>query len=244
MVLVNPYDGFSKVFDQVVSKVKYDQWEEWVRLVWLKHNLNPQSLLDLACGTGNNSIRFAKSGLEVFGVDCSSLMLNEARKKNSERRYNLLFLESSFLNFNLPKKVDTAICLDFSTNYLLCAEDFVLFLSRVYDSLNHGGIFIFDFKPTKMFKKKEKHLLKDDFTYDWACDINNFPFVDIKIKVELKNGEVFEENHRERGYTIEEMNSIVAQSKFKLLEVYDNCKLIEDYSSGEHVLIQFVLKKE
>ena len=139
--IADPYDGFSRVFDKVVSKAKYEKWEAWIRSVWLKHNFSPKSLVDLACGTGINSIRFAKYIPEVFGVDSSKSMLTEARIKKCQ----VHFLHGYFLNFRLPTKVDAAICLDFSTNYILRKEEFVEFLERVHEHLNKGGIFVFDF---------------------------------------------------------------------------------------------------
>lgn len=237
MNIADPYDGFSKVFDRVVSVPKYDKWEQWIKQVWKKHNFAPKSLLDLACGTGINSIRFANQNIEVFGIDSSPSMLNEARKKSDK----VTFLNGHFLNFTIPKKVDAAICLDFSTNYILRQNEFVEFLNRVYQSLNDGGIFIFDCKPTNSFVKKEKHLKEKDFTFDWVCNIENAPFVIIEIKISLNNGSNFDERHIERGYSPEELKQIVQCTKFGLLEAYDNCKLREPNDKSE--LIQFVLKK-
>jgi len=100
MNITDPYDGFSKIFDRVASGSKYDKWENWIKEVWKKHNFYPNSLLDLACGTGTNSTRFAKNGLEVFGVDSCQGMLNEARKKTDK----VTFLYGHFLNFIIPQK--------------------------------------------------------------------------------------------------------------------------------------------
>ena len=237
MNIADPYDGFSKVFDRVVSAPKYDKWEQWIKQVWKKHNFAPKSLLDLACGTGINSIKFAKENIEVFGIDSSPSMLDEARKKSDK----VIFLNGHFLNFTIPKRVDAAICLDFSTNYILRQNEFVEFLNRVYQSLNNGGIFIFDCKPTNSFVKKEKHLKEKDFTFDWVCNIENAPFVIIDIKISLNNGSNFDERHIERGYSLEELKKIVQCTKFDLLEVYDDCQRKESNDKSE--LIQFVLKK-
>ncbi len=240
MTFVDPYEGFSKVFDKVVSKNKYDKWEEWIKEIWSKNNVSPNSLLDIACGTGNNAIRFAGDNIEVWGIDNSTNMLNEARRKTS----NVKFLKGHFLNFYLPKKVDAAVYLDFSTNYILKYEESIEFLKRVYDFLNVNGIFIFDFKPLKSFTKKEKHLCEKDFTYDWECNIENDPFVIIDISVSInENGKVekFKERHIERGYTVDEIKKIIQATHFKLIEIYDNCILKEPNNDSE--LIQIALKK-
>lgn len=237
MNIADPYDGFSKVFDRVVSAPKYDKWQKWINQVWEKHNFSPKSLLDLACGTGINSINFSNQKIEVFGIDSSPSMLIEARKKSDK----VIFLNGHFLNFTIPKRVDAAICLDFSTNYILRQNEFVEFLNRVYEFLNDGGIFILDCKPTNSFVKKEKHLKEKDFTFDWVCNIENAPFVIIDIKITLNDGSNFEERHIERGYSLRELKQIVQSSKFDLLAVYDNCESNEPDDKSE--LIQLVLKK-
>ncbi len=236
MNISEPYEGFSKVFDRVVSPEKYDRWERWIRETWTGNGLSPRSLLDMACGTGINSARFAGE-MEVFGVDSSQSMLAEAVKK----RIPATFIRGNFLNFTLPKKVDAAICLDFSTNYILRQDEFAGFLDKVYESLNDGGMFIFDFKPAKAFPKKEKHVKGSDFSFDWTCSTENAPIVAVDIRIAV-DGKVFNERHVERGYTADEMKRIVRSTKFDVVAICDNCELKEPADESE--MIQFVLKKQ
>lgn len=237
MNISDPYEGFSKIFDKVVSKAKYDKWEAWIQAVWAKNNFSPKTILDIACGTGINAIRLSKLGIDVYGVDSSESMLEQARKKNSE----IKFLKGHFLNFSIPSKVDGAICFDFSTNYILRSNEFIDFLNRVYDVLNENAIFIFDFKPAQAFFKKEKHLQEADFTFDWTCNIRHEPFVIVDMKISLATGEVFNERHIERGYNLDEIMQIIKSTKFKILEIYDNCELKTPDENSE--LIQCVLRK-
>ena len=236
MKLADPYKGFSNVFERIVSVEKYDRWEALIRSVWKKNSFSPRSLVDLACGTGLNGVRFSKE-LEVFGVDSSASMLERAKEKGS----SVEFLKGNFLNFILPKNVDAALCLDFSTNYILRTDEFVEFLNRVESCLNEGGLFILDFKPTQAFKKKERHLEEKEFVFDWKCNVEHAPFVIIDIEVKMKEGETFKERHIERGYSWDEMKKIIEGSNFYLKEVYDNCTLKEPAESSE--LIQVVLQK-
>ena len=238
MDLSDPYDGFSKVFDRIVPEHKYQNWEAFILSIWNKKNIFPTTLLDIACGTGKNAIRFSQRDIEVFGIDSSLSMLSIAKAKKS----SVHFTKGHFLNFNLPKKVDAAICLDFSTNYILRSDEFVDFLNRVYENLNAKGILIFDFKPAKMFLKKEKHLANQDFTFDWVCNLEHAPFVVIDMDTYLKKeNQRFKERHIERGYTLEEIRSIVSQTQFKTAEYYDNCQDKIPADSSE--LIQVVLQK-
>ena len=176
--------------------------------------------------------------MEVFGVDNSPEMLDEAVKK----KIPATFIRGHFLNFAVPKKVDAAICLDFSTNYILRQDEFVEFLNNVYESLNDGGMFIFDFKPIKAFPRKEKHLKAEDFSFDWVCSIENAPFAVIDIRISLYGGNVFNERHIERGYTADEVRNIVRSTKFDVVAVCDNCELKEPNDESE--MIHFILRKK
>lgn len=241
MVRGDRYDFFSMIFDDVVLKEKYLRWEEFILRVWYNHDWSPDSLLDLACGTGNNLEIYAKRGIFVYGVDKSVKMLKKAAEKKISGKYQLL--ESSFSDFRINTLVDAAICLDFSTNYILSASEFVRFLDRVYAYLASGGIFVFDFKPTKAFPAK--NLIKKVGRYEFNCifDISNSPLVNAQITVsDLEAGIVYKELHEERGYDIEEIQTIVERSKFKNCKMYDNCKIRDPSPDCE--LIQVVVRKE
>ncbi len=239
---VKPYDGFSLVFDNVVKKKKYTKWYRFIREIWNMNKLKPKTLVDLACGTGNNSIIYAKKNIKVQGIDQSKKMLKIARSKKGNR--DIKYTLASFDNFKIPAKVDAAICLDFSTNYILSKRYFVKFLKRVYTSLKPGGIFIFDFKPTEAYLKKELHLKKKRFSFDCVFDIKNKPFVKADIIVNIIKGKKnmsFIEKHLERGYNLKEMKKIVNKTDFDIIGFFDNCNPKEPAEECE--LIQVALRK-
>jgi len=246
---VEPYESFCFVFDEIAEKteherVKYGNWHKFIKTIWKNGGLKPESLVDFACGTGSNSVIYAKEGLKVYGIDKSKGMLAVAKKKS--KNLNITFIHGSFMDFKLPCKVDAAICLDFSTNYLLSKEEFIKFINRVFDVLDDNGIFIFDFKPCEAFLKKELHVKDDNFSFDCMFDIKNKPFVNVEMKIKVKDknkNEIKEylEKHLERGYNIDEMKEIVSKTKFKLIGFFDDCKFQEPKNDSE--LIQVVLRK-
>jgi ubiquinone/menaquinone biosynthesis C-methylase UbiE len=62
-------------------------------------------VLDVGCGTGNFSIKLAKMGCSVTGIDISDNMLQIARKKAEEENLDIQFLHMNLndLNFNENK---------------------------------------------------------------------------------------------------------------------------------------------
>ena len=55
-------------------------------------------VLDLGCGTGENSLYFASLGVKVVGADFSSRAIKKAKVKASERKSNAKFVVSDALN--------------------------------------------------------------------------------------------------------------------------------------------------
>lgn len=66
--------------------------------------------MDLACGTGSVSVRLAKKGCEVIGVDLSPEMLSEAQNKAYSAGQNILFLCQDMTALDLYGTVDAAVC--------------------------------------------------------------------------------------------------------------------------------------
>jgi 2-polyprenyl-3-methyl-5-hydroxy-6-metoxy-1,4-benzoquinol methylase len=51
-------------------------------------------ILDAGCGTGNFSIKLAKMGVSVVGIDISSSTLNLAHKKNANNNLDITFMNT------------------------------------------------------------------------------------------------------------------------------------------------------
>src|SRR5687767_10423500 len=72
-------------YDELMEIVPYEQWVEYVLLLWEMHSHVPHRVLDCACGTGNVSFELARRGLKVTGVDISAAMIEEAKRKSQHQ---------------------------------------------------------------------------------------------------------------------------------------------------------------
>ncbi len=59
-------------------------------------------VLDVGCGTGNFSLKLARLGLKVTGIDVSAEMLNVAKKKAEAQDLTINFLEMDAQNMEFP----------------------------------------------------------------------------------------------------------------------------------------------
>jgi len=72
------------------------------------------SILDIGCGSGRLSVKLAKEGKKVVGIDYSSNMIKLAREfKNKEKVENVEFICADFLRYNFTQKFDATVALGF-----------------------------------------------------------------------------------------------------------------------------------
>lgn len=74
-------------------------------------SVNPSSILEFGCGTGSVALGLALKGYEVVGVDISSHMLREARRKTRGSEVRPDFIRADITRVNLKKEFDLLLCL-------------------------------------------------------------------------------------------------------------------------------------
>ena len=76
------YEVFSAFYDALTENVEYEAWAEYILALFERFSeKRPQTVLDLACGTGSLTERLLQRGLRVIGVDGSAVMLAAAQQK-------------------------------------------------------------------------------------------------------------------------------------------------------------------
>ncbi len=122
------YQGFASVYDELMSHAPYDQWTKWIETSLPEKG----RILDLACGTGEISIRLAEKGFEVTGIDLSEEMLSYAQQKVSSNQ-PILFLQQDMREITgFDGQFDAvAICCD-SLNYLKTKNDVIETFKSVF----------------------------------------------------------------------------------------------------------------
>jgi ubiquinone/menaquinone biosynthesis C-methylase UbiE len=95
------YSKLASIYDTVMEDVNYDLWADFIDALILQHHPNPQTILELACGTGSLSLSLDElECYDIVGTDKSHQMIVEARKKNQSRRCSVEFKVMDFLNIN------------------------------------------------------------------------------------------------------------------------------------------------
>ena len=138
------YHAISAFYDRVNADIDYDAWADYIEDNFRRHlEKRPELLLDLACGTGVLTIRFAKKGYDMIAVDLSEDMLMTARENADDAEVSPLFLCQDMRSLDLYGTVEGGYCCLNSLNYLEEESE----LDTVFSHLKHfvapGGVFVF-----------------------------------------------------------------------------------------------------
>ncbi len=138
------YDHYAQVYDdsgQIAFSLKMIPYLD--ELLG-RHPVPEHSMLDLACGTGTVALSYAQQGWEVYAVDASAGMLEQARRKAEDSGMTVTFSQQDMRHFVLPHKVALVTCLYDSLNYMLQLVDLKKVFGQVSQALLPGGLFLGD----------------------------------------------------------------------------------------------------
>jgi len=166
-------------------------------------------ILDLGCGAGGHSIEVARRGYDVTGVDISSFMLEEARKRASEAGVEVTFLQLNLADLGSAlagRSFDAAICLCESGLGILGEKGDFKFLQNVHRLLKPGGGFVLtSFNAMRRYRNPGSHFDPISSTLHWTMPISN-------------GKEFLEED--QRWYTPSELRLMLGLAGFTNIEVY------------------------
>ena len=134
------YDVFAPFYDAFTVASDYDIWTDHVLALARGYGLAGNTLLDLACGTGNSFIPFLRAGFDVTGCDASAAMLGEAARKAPGAR----LVHADVRELARLGSFDLVTCFDDSLNYLIEELDLVSAFRSIAANLHRDGLAMFD----------------------------------------------------------------------------------------------------
>ncbi|MFP4660827.1 MAG: class I SAM-dependent DNA methyltransferase [Halanaerobiales bacterium] len=217
--------SFASIYDDVMGAVPYNLWYDYLHEIMDYYSLTANKVLDLACGTGNMSVLFARDDYQVTGIDISAEMLEFARVKTGQMDENIKFIQSDLRSFSTSSNFDLALCLFDSLNYILDREDLKSVFENVYNSLKRDGFFIFDMNTINrlMSIKPGTTIIKgEDYSCVWEDIIDKSNKLwKVRLKIYHKDtAEYYEELHQETGYRIDVVKNLLRSTGFKCIDVY------------------------
>lgn len=245
---MSSYQTFAYLYDELTQNVEYEKRCEYILSFFEQNGIKSGTVLDLACGTGSMSIPFMKKGYSIIGVDLSEEMLEIASNRLFEAGNSFSLLKAKMQEFELPEKAEACICCLDSINHLNNIDDVLATFKNVYDSLNNGGLFVFDvntvYKHNEILADNTFVFDEDDYYLVWDNEAVDDRTVRILLDMFILNGESynrFSEEFEETAYSVEELSSLLNKVGFVDIKVYDELSYDEPKNDSER--LYFVCKK-
>jgi SAM-dependent methyltransferase len=227
------YDKFGRYYDLIYDSF-YDYERECDNLEDLFSKFlkeQPENILDIGCGTGSHIMELARRGYHVTGIDISSVMIKQAKKKAKEASLDCEFHVMDMKDLDLNFQFDCAFCMFGSFDYLTTKKDLGKFLRKLGKVLSEDSIFVFEFWNFNAAQPEFKNWLKvkdenmnlirlAESKLNERTKINTLK-MEFFIFDQNEKVESFSEVHRLRCYTASEIKSLLSDYGFKIVATYN-----------------------
>lgn len=191
------YDKLATYYDALVKDE--EATKDWVK--WIESKSKPSTLLELACGSGEITLALSKDGYEVSALDLSERMVEQAKKKDIEKK--IAFSCQDMKDLSNYSTFDVITCLCDSFNYILSKEEVIGFFKEVHDHLNENGTFFFDTHSLDRITEFEEEYNEtgafEDCEFQWSI-MSEDDWVYQDFAFYLPDGSIAQEHHIQRVY--------------------------------------------
>ena len=218
------YGIFADFYDVFNEDADYDVLEAEIINAFHTYGIEDGIVVDLGCGTGELTLRLARDGYDMIGVDASEEMLSILREKEAELELSgVLLLHQDLQTLDLYGTVRAAVSTFDTFNHIGPYDVFERALCRASLFLEPQGVFVFDMNTPY----KHRSVLADNtFTIesdDAVCVWKNKPTDEgTEISIEITSeGECVRECFPEYSYSLEQIRQACAQAHLRIDLVCD-----------------------
>ncbi|MGH7450067.1 MAG: class I SAM-dependent DNA methyltransferase [bacterium] len=245
---VPAYSKVAYFYDHLMRHVNYPRWARYViDLFALTGERAVASVLELACGTGKTLVELAKTGYNVFGVDYSFYMAQQAAEALAPFAKNRVW-RGDMQTLAVTEPVDAVICLYDSFNYCLEPKTARQTLDRVAHAVRRGGLFIFDICTERNCRRNFLNYYERDdyleFSYVRRASFKPYRKMQINefyITNEVAGGPGMYERHAQRIYSLREIEAMIDPEKWVMTGCFDGMSRRPGTEKSDRV--HFVLKR-
>ena len=231
-------DVFCKIYDafgwNYYPEIFGQRLLEWMQV----QKFQPQTAMDLACGTGVLCGILQQQGIQAAGMDFSSGMIDIARQNYPQ----VAFAVADMITYCPQKQFDLVTCTGDAINHIPSLQDVAKIFRNVYQYTAPGGYFVFDLLNRREISDDEPFEM--DFTETtrvWFQMTRPTPVsVNLQVKV-YENGTLrFTENIRETVHDPAAIRGHLREAGFRVVRCADS--LLDDGTHG--TTCYFIAKKE
>ncbi len=222
--------------------------QELLCLDLLFRSYRVRKVVDLGCGTGEHAEALRRMGYEVLGIDNSSYMLEVAKKRFPNSKFQLANMQ----DFNVSSTYDALICLYGTFNYLLTTQEIQNALDSIYATLRPKGLLILEIWnsiPIQKIRKKPispvnvcsvgSTIVKRNRGFRVSSENNNLVEVNFSFDI---NSQVIKDYHVMRVFEKEEIQNYLRQCKFEVHNIFKDYQRRKFHNKSIRML--FVCQKQ
>ena len=166
-----PYMALAGYYDELTDDVSYGSFADFYEKVFAMYGLRPETVIDLACGTGSMTLELARRGYDLIAVDRSPEMLSQAMEKLGGCSPMPLLVCQDLEGLDLYGTSDAAVCTLDGMNYIP-GDRLTTVFGRIRLFLNPGGLLVFDCLSEKALRAMDGQIFldeKDDVFCVWRA---------------------------------------------------------------------------
>lgn len=214
--------------------VNYKRWALYIgELFKLAENGRIVRVLELACGTGNMLAELAQAGYQVFGMDLSLAMVQQAAGRLSKRptangKRQDHFWCGDMKSFAVASPVDAVICLYDSFNYCVEPEGARGLLQRAAAAVRPGGLFIFDVctehncrRHFLNYYERASYLEVSYIRHAYFKPRRKIQVNEFFITDTFRRGPAVRERHEQRIYSLQEIYGMIDPQQWTVAGCFD-----------------------
>ena len=239
------YEALAAHYDAFCLDVPYDEILDFYQALFSRAGIAPKLVLDLACGTGEMSVRLAKAGYEVIGADISPDMLAVASGKDCPAgAVPPIYICQPMEELDLFGTIDAAVCCLDGVGYVTDKRKLARAFSRVRLFMNPGGAFIFDINSPSLLRALDGcAFTREDadafcvYQGDFSAENNVFTYT---LDLFEKQGRLYRrttEYHRERAYEPAELEKMLLEAGFSSVEIFGDRKSAEPTDEDKRIYL-------
>lgn len=239
------YSDFASVYDELMTEIPYDTYAEILDLA--TGGIADKRILDIGCGTGLLSVKLAKMGGIVTGVDISPDMISVAQQRAEVLSLPIAFVEQPMQQLEGFEGFDVAVIAIDSLNYVIEREEVAATLIKIYQALSVGGVLLFDVHSTY---KMDEIFMESPFTFDngsivyiWETEEGDEPhsvYSELAFFVRNVDGSYkrFDEVHYQRTFSVHDYVEMLETIGFSIERIFADWEDEPPHEESERVFFQ------
>lgn len=239
------YTDFAYIYDELMTDIPYDEYVDLISVA--SDGIKGKKIIDVGCGTGLLSVKLAKVGATVTGIDLSKDMLEIAEKRANDLSLKIEFHEKPMQEIEGDEQFDAAVIAIDSLNYLPDRESVLKTFNGIHSVLKGSGVLIFDvhstFKTDVIFMEGPFTFDNDRIAYIWHTeegDEEHSVLSELSFFVKQESGlyRRFDELHRQRTFHVFEYVDLLREAGFAIERIFADWEDEPPHEESERIFFQ------